>query len=88
MRGDYYGLPWPCWGTPEIKHPGSPILYNADAAAMDGGNGFRARFGVERNGQTLLARAPICPVRRFRMAIPNSRWAFLRSWAGTKILHL
>ena len=20
--GDYYGLPWPCWGTPEMKHPG------------------------------------------------------------------
>ena len=49
VGGDYYGLPWPCWGTPEIKHPGSPILYNSDAAAMDGGNGFRARFGVERN---------------------------------------
>jgi hypothetical protein len=21
-KGDYYGLPWPCWGTPEMKHPG------------------------------------------------------------------
>ena len=20
--GDYYGLPWPCYGTPEMKHPG------------------------------------------------------------------
>jgi len=20
--GDYYGLPWPCWGTAEMKHPG------------------------------------------------------------------
>ena len=19
-KGDYYGLPWPCWGTPEFKH--------------------------------------------------------------------
>ena len=46
VGGDYYGLPWPCWGTPEVRHPGSPILYNADAAVMDGGNGFRARFGV------------------------------------------
>src|ERR1700739_4376220 len=26
--GDYYGLPWPCWGTPEFKHPGTPLLYN------------------------------------------------------------
>ena len=22
--GEYYGLPWPCWGTPEMKHPGTP----------------------------------------------------------------
>ncbi len=22
--GDYYGLPWPCYGNPELKHPGSP----------------------------------------------------------------
>jgi formate dehydrogenase major subunit len=27
-KGDYYGLPWPCWGTPEMKHPGTPILYD------------------------------------------------------------
>ena len=26
--GDYFGLPWPCYGTPEIKHPGSPNLYD------------------------------------------------------------
>ena len=25
-KGDYYGLPWPCWGTPEMKHPGTPIF--------------------------------------------------------------
>ena len=25
--GDYFGLPWPCYGTPELKHPGSPNLY-------------------------------------------------------------
>ena len=54
-KGDYYGLPWPCWGKPEVKHPGTPILYNAGISAMDGGSGFRPRFGVERNGQTLLA---------------------------------
>ena len=22
-RGEYYGLPWPCWGTPELGHPGT-----------------------------------------------------------------
>ena len=54
-KGDYYGLPWPCWGSPEVKHPGTPILYNTGLAVMDGGSGFRARFGVERNGVNLLA---------------------------------
>jgi len=53
--GDYYGLPWPCYGTPEIKHPGTPILYDTSKPPMEGGMTFRARFGVERNGETLLA---------------------------------
>jgi formate dehydrogenase major subunit len=47
-KGDYYGLPWPCWGTPEMKHPGTPILYNTNLNVRDGGGTFRARFGVER----------------------------------------
>ena len=48
VGGDYYGLPWPCWGKPEVKHPGTPLLYNTNLAVMDGGGCFRARFGVER----------------------------------------
>jgi formate dehydrogenase major subunit len=55
VGGEVYGLPWPCWGTPELKHPGSPILYNTNVAVKDGGGTFRARFGVERNGESLLA---------------------------------
>jgi formate dehydrogenase major subunit len=47
-KGDYYGLPWPCWGSPEVRHPGTPLLYNTNLAVMDGGGCFRARFGVER----------------------------------------
>src|SRR5262249_10815251 len=46
---------WPCWGSPEVKHPGTPLLYNTNLHVMDGGGTFRARFGVERNGVTLLA---------------------------------
>jgi len=46
--GDYYGLPWPCWGTPEFKHPGTPLLYNTNLSIKEGGGTFRARFGVER----------------------------------------
>jgi len=48
VGGDYYGLPWPCWGTPELRHPGSPILYNTNVPVAEGGGTFRARFGVER----------------------------------------
>jgi formate dehydrogenase major subunit len=55
VGGEVYGLPWPCWGTPEFKHPGSAILYNTNLPIKDGGGTFRARFGVERNGATLLA---------------------------------
>src|SRR5262245_65029375 len=47
-KGDYYGLPWPCWGTPELRHPGTHTLYNTNLHVMDGGGTFRARFGVER----------------------------------------
>lgn len=53
--GDYYGMPWPCWGTPEMNHPGTPILYDPSKPVSEGGLTFRARFGVERNGENLLA---------------------------------
>jgi formate dehydrogenase major subunit len=55
LDGDYYGLPWPCWGTPELKHPGSANLYQTSRHVMDGGGNFRANFGVEREGVSLLA---------------------------------
>jgi formate dehydrogenase major subunit len=53
--GEYYGLPWPCWGTAEMRHPGSPILYDTSVPVKDGGLPFRARFGVEHNGVNILA---------------------------------
>ncbi len=53
--GDIYGLPWPCWGTAEMNHPGTPILYNMSMPVSKGGLTFRARFGVEHNGNNLLA---------------------------------
>ncbi|MEA2094953.1 MAG: molybdopterin-dependent oxidoreductase, partial [Pseudomonadota bacterium] len=54
-NGDYYGLPWPCWGTPEMHHPGSANLYDTSKPVAEGGLNFRARFGVERDGVNLLA---------------------------------
>jgi formate dehydrogenase major subunit len=53
--GDYFGLPWPCYGDAALKHPGSPNLYDTSKHVMDGGGNFRANFGVERDGQSLLA---------------------------------
>jgi formate dehydrogenase major subunit len=55
LDGDYYGLPWPCYGTPELKHPGTPNLYQTSRHVMEGGGNFRANFGVERDGVSLLA---------------------------------
>lgn len=55
LSGDYFGLPWPCYGTPALKHPGSANLYDTSRHVMDGGGNFRANFGVERNGKNLLA---------------------------------
>ena len=55
LTGDYFGLPWPCYGTPELKHPGTPNLYDTSKHVMDGGGNFRANFGVERDGVSLLA---------------------------------
>ena len=55
LAGDYFGLPWPCWGNDKLKHPGSPNLYQPSRHVMDGGSPFRARFGVEKDGQSLLA---------------------------------
>ena len=53
--GDIYGLPWPSWGTPEMNHPGTHVLYDMSTPVSKGGLTFRARFGVERNGENLLA---------------------------------
>jgi formate dehydrogenase major subunit len=55
IKGDYYGLPWPCYGKAEIKHPGSPVLYRTDLKMMDGGGCFRTNFGITKDGVNLLA---------------------------------
>jgi len=45
--GEYYGLPWPCWGTASMGHPGTPNLYDPSKPVAEGGLNFRARFGVK-----------------------------------------
>ena len=54
-KGEYYGLPWPCWGKPEMKHPGTPLLYDESKSVAEGGLCFRAAWGTDYNGQNLLA---------------------------------
>ena len=60
LTGDYYGLPWPCYGTAAIKHPGTPNLYDIHKHVMDGGHTFRALFGIEKDGVNLLAEDGVC----------------------------
>jgi formate dehydrogenase major subunit len=62
IQGDYFGLPWPCYGNPELKHPGSPNLYDTSKHVMDGGGCFRANFGVEKDGVNLLAEDGSAPL--------------------------
>ncbi len=52
MKGEYYGLPWPCWSE---THSGSPVLYDIHRSVAEGGMGFRNRFGLEHNGVNQLA---------------------------------
>ena len=49
--GDYYGLPWPCWGTAAMKHPGTPNLYDTSKPVADGGLNFRVNWGLTVKGQ-------------------------------------
>jgi formate dehydrogenase major subunit len=55
LTGDYFGLPWPCYGNDKLKHPGTPNLYDTSKPMMEGGGCFRALFGMEKDGVNLLA---------------------------------
>jgi formate dehydrogenase major subunit len=85
-KGDYYGLPWPCWGKPEIKHPGTPLLYNTNLDVMDGGGTFRARFGVERNGVNLLAEGSYSLGSEIKDGYPEFTMAVLKKLGWDKDL--
>jgi formate dehydrogenase major subunit len=85
-KGDYYGLPWPCWGKPEVKHPGSPLLYNTNLHVMDGGGTFRARFGVERDGVNLLAEGSYSLGSEIKDGYPEFTMAVLKKLGWDKDL--
>ena len=85
-KGDYFGLPWPCWGTPEIKHPGTHTLYNTHLHVKDGGGTFRARFGVERNGVSLLAEGSYSVGSEIRDGYPEFTYGVLKKLGWDKDL--
>ena len=76
--GEYYGLPWPCWGTPEMKHPGTPILYDPSMPVAKGGLTFRARFGTEHDGDNLLAEGVYSPGSEIKDGYPEFTDALLK----------
>jgi formate dehydrogenase major subunit len=85
-KGDYYGLPWPCWGTPELKHPGSAILYDTSKPVAEGGLPFRARFGVEHNGENILAEGSYTVGSELKDGYPEFTMAMLKKLGWDKDL--
>ena len=82
--GDFYGLPWPCWGTAEMNHPGTPLLYDTSKPVAEGGLCFRARFGVERDGDNLLAEGSYPVDSEIQDGYPEFTMAMLKElgWDG------
>ena len=82
--GEYYGLPWPSWGTAEMGHPGTPNLYDSSKSVAEGGLTFRARFGVERDGENLLAEGSYSVGSEIKDGYPEFTMAMLKSlgWDG------
>ncbi len=86
VDGDYYGLPWPCWGTPELKHPGTPILYDTSKPVAEGGLTFRARFGVVHNGTNILADGSYSAGSEIKDGYPEFTMAMLKKLGWDKDL--
>ena len=79
LDGEYYGLPWPCWGTPEMAHVGTPNLYDVTKPVAEGGLPFRARFGVEHEGDNLLAEGSWTAGSEIEDGYPEFTMAMLKS---------
>jgi formate dehydrogenase major subunit len=67
-----------------MKHPGSPVLYDTSKSVAEGGMGFRARFGVERNGQNMLAEGSYPVGSELKDGYPEFTMAMLKKlgWDG------
>lgn len=74
VHGEQWGLPWPCWTD---KHPGSHILYRTEVPVMEGGMGFRARWGTQApDGDGLLAAEGSAP----SQSSVNGGYAEIKDW--------
>jgi formate dehydrogenase major subunit len=84
VKGEYYGLPWPCWGTPSLKHPGTPLLYDQSKPVAQGGLPFRAAWGTEYEGERLLAEGTAPAGSPIQDGYPEFTMAMLErlGWSG------
>ncbi|MFL6648090.1 MAG: formate dehydrogenase subunit alpha [Sulfurifustaceae bacterium] len=85
-NGEYYGLPWPCWGTPEQKHPGTPILYDTSKPVTKGGLNFRANWGVEKDGVNMLAEGTFTAGAEIKDGYPEFTYGVLKKLGWDKEL--
>ena len=84
--GEYYGLPWPCWGTPALKHPGTPNLYDTSKPVARGGLNFRANWGTEKDGVNMLAEGSYPVGNEIKDGHPEFSFALLKKFGWEKDL--
>ena len=90
LDGEYYGLPWPCWGTADIQHPGTPNLYDPSKPVAEGGLCFRNRFGLKSpekwGSEDLLADGSYPAESEIRDGYPEFTMAMLKKLGWDKDL--
>ena len=69
-----------------MKHPGTPVLYDPSKPVAEGGLTFRARFGVEHNGQNLLAEGSYSVGSEIKDGYPEFTMAMLKKLGWDKDL--
>ena len=71
---------------PQMKHPGTPILYDTSKPVAEGGLTFRARFGVEHKGEKLLAEGSYSEGSELKDGYPEFTMAMLKKLGWDKDL--
>src|SRR3546814_19251165 len=69
-----------------MKHTGTPLLYDISKPVAEGGLPFRARWGVERNGENLLAEGVYPPGSEIKDGYPEFTFGMLRKMGWDKDL--